>query len=96
MHRLSNLMPEWMQIRFPIPAKNPDVEGYLHPKKNIPVRSVFSFMHGSHNVSTKEDAEKATSRMNSKETFRIYQWDENTAKQRYDSKPITGKIGYNN
>ena len=86
------MMPEWMQIKAQQPQKNPLLEGHLHPEKQVPIRSIFSFMHGSHNVASKEQADKLASKMNTNEVYRIYQWNENVGKQKYD-KPIAAKIG---
>ena len=85
-------MPEWMQIRVQKPPKNKDVEQYMHPTQK-PIRSVFSFMHTSHNVHSKELAAKAAEKLNSNEIYRIYQWNEDVSKQRFDSCKITPKIG---
>ncbi len=81
-----------MQIRVQKPHKNPDVEQYLHPKQP-PIRSVFSFMHTSHNVHSKELADETAKKLNSKAIYRIYEWNEDVSKQRFDAKSITSKIG---
>ncbi len=85
-------MPEWMQIRAPRPAANPDVESYF--RKGVgPIRSVFSFMHTRHNVPTREMAEQSNAQANTANVYRIYEWKENVGKQRFDSVPIAKKIG---
>ena len=86
-------MPEWMQIRAQKPPKNDAVEQDIHPKKDKPIRSVFSFMHTSHNVHSDELVKKQTEKLNTNEIYRIYQWNEEVGKQKYDAKQITKKIG---
>jgi len=88
-------MPEWMQIRDKKPPANYDVESYFGRKGNNPTRSVYSFMHTRHQVMTKEEAEKSNAKASKDTVYRIYEWNENVGKQKYDKIPITGKIGAN-
>lgn len=86
-------MPEWMLTHAKKPAENPDVIGHLKIEKGKPIRSVFSYMHTRHNVPTKEEAVKGNELANSNEPYRIYQWNEDIKKQKYDSYAVTKKIG---
>ena len=86
-------MPEWMQVRANKPPTNFDVESYFGRKGLNQAKSVFSFMHTRHNVPTAELANQSNSQASATKVYRIYQWDENVKKQRFDSVPIAKKIG---
>jgi len=83
-----------MQIKAKKPQMDVNVESYFDNKINKPIKNVHSFMHIRHKVLTKEDAEKSNAEANHSGVYRIYQWNEDINKQRYDRVPVTGKIGY--
>eukprot|EP00826_Nyctotherus_ovalis_P034548 TRINITY_DN2891_c0_g1_i1.p1 TRINITY_DN2891_c0_g1~~TRINITY_DN2891_c0_g1_i1.p1 ORF type:complete len:318 (+),score=50.08 TRINITY_DN2891_c0_g1_i1:77-1030(+) len=89
----SILMPEWMHIKAPAVQNNPTVENYFHPEKQTPVRSIFSSGYFTQKVHSKEMAKQIDARNNLKDTYRPYQWIEDTSHQRYDQVPVASKIG---
>ena len=85
-------MPEWMQIKVNNNRGHSMSNCFDKTGQNM-VKSIHSYMHTRHFVITKEETDKSNAQANSNGPYRIYQWDENIANQRYDKIPITGKIG---
>lgn len=86
-------MPGWMQIHAQKPPKNPMLESYFCGEKFKPIKSIFSYMHTRHNVTTKEAAEKGNAQANNSDAYRIYQWNEDIKSQKYDAIPVAKKVG---
>ena len=62
--------------------------------KHPPPKNVFTYGHTRHNLHTAEGATAGNQQAGvvGDGFFRIYEWNENQAKQNYD-KPVSGKIG---
>lgn len=86
-------MPEWAHIKAKPIDRNPAVEYYFHPEKQVPIRSIFSSGYFTQKVHSKEMAKQIDAKNNSKETYRFYQWNEDVSKQKYDQVPVAPKIG---
>ena len=106
--KTSILTPSWMQIPIPLNSipKNPlhpTTFGCLRKENNRtylaendqPQKSIFSLGAFRHNVAFADQAAEGQSspRLAMKPT-NMFEWKENIGKQKYDSQPISNKIGH--
>ena len=81
-----------MKLNTNPPKKNPYVESYFAKNKEQPIKNVHSYMSTRSKVMTKQEVDQINAE-SSTGVYRIYQWNEDPVKQKYDRVPLAGKIG---